>query len=151
MSQVLFPARLSRDLYRKCRTAFPNEEYAILLGTEDRGYFEIDELYFPPARLDNMLPNKVKAKSSWFADANRLAQHLGLEVLGEIHSHCYEKTENYPGLEPSEDDWDRGDALLVLTGGEFRLMGIVRVLREGSKLACRTRFWPAICLPVTIK
>jgi hypothetical protein len=152
MSHVLFPRALSRVLYRKCREAFPNEEYAILLGTKGKDGFEIEDLYFPPQRLLDMRPDRVNTKMSWFNDALNLAQLEGLEIIGEIHSHCYDvETEGYPGLDPSEDDWDRGAALRHITGGQFALMGIVRVLRKAGKLSCRSRFWPAVDLPVTIK
>lgn len=152
MVQVLFPTHLSRELYTKCRTAFPNEEYAILLGTQNGDDFEIDELYFPPERLSNMSPDRVNTKMSWFEDAYKLAQGLGLEVLGEIHSHCYDTSiEGYPGVDPSETDWDRSHILREITGGKFRLMGIVRVLKKGGKLSCRSRFWPAVDLPVIVK
>lgn len=135
MAQVLFPSRLSRQLYKNCRRIFPNEEYAILLGSQDGDETEIEELYFPPDRLENLSPDFVFAKMSWFVDAGKLADALGLEILGEIHSHCYDEADGpAPGTEPSELDWDRGHALLNLTGGGFRLMGIVRVLKKGEKL-----------------
>ena len=152
MIPVTFPTRLSRQLYQKCREAFPCEEYAVLLGSVDGKGFEIEELYFPPERLRRLSPDTVHVKPSWLEDAHRLATGLGLEVIGEIHSHCYDvETEGAGGLDPSEADWDRASQLLAATRGRFRLMGIVRVLKKGEKLSCRSRFWPAVDLPVTIK
>jgi hypothetical protein len=152
MLSVTFPTRLSRQLYSKCRAAFPNEEYAVLLGTHSGQEYEIEELYFPPERLKRMSPDAVYVKDSWLNDAHRLAQGLGLEVLGEIHSHCYDvELEGAGGLDPSEADWDRANQMKAATKGRFRLMGIVRVLKKGEKLGCRCRFWPAVDLPVTLK
>ncbi len=152
MAHVIFPRRLSRLLYEKCRAAFPNEEYAILLGTKHKGGFEIEDLYFPPARLLDLRPDRVNAKMVWFDEAHKIAQLSGIDVVGEIHSHCYDtEIEDYPGLDPSEDDWDRASALHHATRGQFALMGIVRVLKKGGRLSCRSRFWPAVDLPVTIK
>ena len=152
MVNVSFPRRISRRFYEKCRAAYPCEEYAILLGTITKSEIEIEDLYFPPERLKNLHPDYVDAKPAWLEDAHRLASGIGLEVVGEIHSHCYNAADGpYPGLDPSEADWDRGAALRLATAGRYRLMGIVRVLKRGPKYHCRTRFWPAIDLPVTIR
>ena len=67
MLSVTFPTRLSRQLYSKCRAAFPNEEYAVLLGTHSGQEYEIEELYFPgaggldPSEADWGRANQMKA------------------------------------------------------------------------------------------
>ncbi len=152
MGHVTFPQRLSRLFYKKSRIAFPNEEYAILLGTEEESGFSIEDLYFPPERLLHASPDRVIRHFTWFEAAQKIADLQGLEVLGDIHSHCYDFAEcDDIGPYPSEQDWDGGQILRNLTLGEYRLIGIVRVLKKGDRMACRSRFWPAIDLPITVK
>jgi len=152
MSRVIFPERLSRLFYKKCRAVFPTEEYAILLGTQDGDEFSIEDLYFPPERLLTSTAEQIVRNFSWFETATKLANLQGYEVLGDIHSHCYDFAEyDDIGPYPSEQDWDGGKILRNLTFGEYRLIGIVRVLKKGDRLACRSRFWPAIDPPVTVK
>ena len=153
MPEIVFPVKLSKKFYREARKAFPDEEYAILLGKKTREGFRIDYLYFPTERLNDRSPDFVNVDQNWFETAQEMANTLNLEVLGDIHSHCYAADEDGfgAGTDPSEADWEWAEAMKTISGGKYRLLGIVRVLKKGNKLSCRTRFWPAVDLPTIVK
>lgn len=151
MIKVSFPRKLSAKIYRKAKKAFPNEEYAILLGNFRGQRFFVKELYFPPERLNVMSPDFVPVQPEWFTEAHKYARSKNLYILGDIHSHCYEMSEpGFPGTDPSEADWEYAEYMKKATGNKYRLMGIVRVLKREDKYMCRSRFWPAVNLPVTV-
>lgn len=154
MPKVVFPAKLSSKLYKRAKKAFPNEEYAILIGKRLKNKdFEVVFLYFPTERLNDQHPEHVNVDQNWFETAHEMALTFGLEVLGDIHSHCYDVYEEggNPGTDPSEADWEWAEEMKNISGGKYRLLGIVRVLKKGDKVSCRARFWPAMDLPIIIK
>lgn len=137
---------------RAAKKAFPNEEYAILLGLPVPDGFEIKELYFPPGRLNNQNPKFVEIDPEWFKEAFSLSLDLDLWVIGDIHTHCHVKSDIFgdPKTALSEIDWDRIEEMKNMSSGNYHLQGVVRVLKEGDKYSYRTRFWPAVNLPVTV-
>lgn len=150
MKVVLVPPAVTRELYRRARHIFPCEVYGILLGRETDDRVEVLAIYYPPEQKDRPSPDFVNANYSWFKPAHTLAAGLGVEILGDIHSHCYDESlEVGSDLSPSESDWHWQNQIRHDTGGRYRYMGIVRVLKKGTKLTCSTRFWPAVELPVT--
>ncbi len=153
MKLVLVPPSVTREFYRRARRAFPIEIYGILIGgmSEDGKTARIVDIYYPPEQYDRPSPDAVHVEYSWFTPAAAVAEGLGLEILGDIHSHCYdEELEFEPGLDPSEDDWDWQNRIRRDTGGQYQFMGIVRVLKKKDRrLHCSTRFWPAVELPIT--
>ena len=152
MPKVVFPAALSRKLYTRAKKAFPVEEYDILIGKRTRNDFRVDFLYFPVDRLNGSTPDYVKTDVNWFETAQEMANTLNLEVLGDIHSHCYIVEEDgTAGTDPSEADWEWAESMKQVSGGKYKLLGIVRVLKKKGKMSCRTRFWPAVDLPVIVK
>ena len=151
MVKVTFPFKLSSKFHKAAKLLFPNEEYAILLGRETAEGFCIDHLYFPTERLNSQSPDYVKVRPNWFETAQEMAEMLELEVIGDIHSHCYEEIDSTAGTDPSEADWEYAESQRLESAGIYRLMGIVRVLKKGDKLSCRTRFWPAIDIPVIVR
>lgn len=154
MATVQFPTRLSKDFYSRAKVAYPNEEYAILLGRPRHGgNFRIEKLYFPTSRLNDQSPDRVDVQPGWFDTASEMAITDGMEVLGDIHSHCYDTVdEGAADTTPSEADWKWAEAMSTVTAGKYRIMGIVRVQKSstGTK-TCHNRFWPAIELYRTIK
>jgi len=156
MTKVKYPSNLSAEFYKCSKTAWPNEEYAILLGKVLKtGDLEISRLYFPSDRIATQNPDNVLVKRNWFETAHEMAETLGLVLLGDIHSHCYDipKGEEgpMPGSDPSEADWEWAFGMKHLTGGKYRVFGIVRVMRKDGRTGCRTRFWPAVDLPKIVK
>lgn len=152
MPIVVFPPHLRKKLYRKCREAWPNEEYAILLGRTKGENFIIEDLYFPPDRLKTLNPDCVHASIDWFDEADAFCGPRQ-QILGDIHSHCYVHCPDSPapGLDPSESDWEWAFGMRHATGGDYRLLGIVRVLSREGKIGASSRFWPAVDLPVSTK
>lgn len=149
---VHLPRRLWNSLRIAARDAFPNEEFAILLGKRLKNKdYQIKYLFFPPNRSDTEDPVYVNTQNIWYEAAEKLAKQFKLEVLGDIHTHCYDssKVVGVPGAHPSEIDWIGAESLRLQTGGKYRLMGIVRVLKKGKRMLCTVRFWPAISLPIT--
>ena len=153
MATVQFPTQLSKDFYSRAKIAFPNEEYAICLGRSlIGGNFRIEKLYFPTARLNDQSPDRVDVQPGWFETAAEMAVTDGMEVIGDIHSHCYEAIdEGGADTTPSKDDWKWAEAMSTVTFGKYRIMGIVRVQKSREKVICSNQFWPAIELFKTIK
>ena len=150
MPVVRVPPAVTRELYRRCRKVYPCELYGILLGVETVDGFEVRDIYYPPEQNDRPSPDIVHVDYSWFTRAAAVATGLNVEILGDIHSHCYDaETEFRPGLDPSESDWDWQNRIRRDTKGRYRLMGIVRCLKKGRRIDCATRFWPAVELPET--
>lgn len=151
MTSVKFPKNLAASFYRKARKTYPNEEFAILLAKKKGTLFLIEDLYYPPERLNDRSPDYVPVRPEWFQAADKVAKERGLSVIGDIHSHCYSEPDaDYAGTDPSEDDWEYAEYMKTSTENKYALMGIVRVLKVGDKLSCKTRFWPALDIPVII-
>lgn len=148
--RVIFPPSLQRRFSARCKSAFPNEEYAILLGKELRnGDFEVHELYYPGEREAFSTPFATETPLEWFHIAESVADSLELSLLGDIHSHCYDFSPTYdPKSEPSETDWRRAEYLKGYTHGKYRIFGVTCVIRNGEKTTARTKFWPVITIPV---
>jgi proteasome lid subunit RPN8/RPN11 len=149
--KVLVPPAVTREFYRRARAAYPNEIYGILLGTESTTEFRVSQIYYPPEQNLRPSPDLINVDYSWFTRAAAVATGLDLEILGDIHSHCYDEHLDFlPGLDPSESDWDWQNQIRRDTAGRYRLMGIVRCLKKkDGRLDCATRFWPAVELPTT--
>jgi proteasome lid subunit RPN8/RPN11 len=151
MTKVKFPKNLAASFYRKAKKVYPNEEFAILLAKKKGTLFLIEDLYYPPERLNDRSPDYVPVHPDWFKGAEIAARERGLTIVGDIHSHCYsEEDSDHAGTDPSEDDWEYAEYMKTSTQNKYQLMGIVRILNRGDKLYCQTRFWPAIDLPVTV-
>ena len=151
MTKVKFPKNLAASFYRQAKKVYPNEEFAILLAKKKGTLFLIEDLYYPPERLNVLSPDFVPVQHEWFREAEKIARGKNLHIVGDIHSHCYsEEDADYAGTDPSEADWEYAEYMKRSTGDKYALMGIVRVLKKGDKLACKSRFWPALDLPVIV-
>jgi hypothetical protein len=128
---VEFPRTLADEFKIYAKTAFPREEYAIILGTVSKsGVYRPVSLYFPPDTVLHSSENHVHPQPEWWQAARKEAKARGLSLLGDIHSHAYpadwvpDKT-----CSPSAADMDR------LHREKSRFSGFVRstLPREGLK------------------
>jgi Prokaryotic homologs of the JAB domain len=107
--KVNFSKKVQRQFQKKAKEAFPVEEFGILMGTKDKdGDFTINDIYFPPERLDFSSESQVEINPNWFSEANKIGIKNSCKVLGTIHSHCYETTEDdtvCPKASPSYGDF----------------------------------------------
>lgn len=143
--RVRFPERLRRNFRTAALRAFPLEECAILLGKRSpSGVIDLQELYYPPARLAQATPDSINIGLDWFGEAERYFAGRGLTHFGYIHSHPYEALpEDKPTAEPSEQDWKSGAWLMRETQSADFLMGIMTVLKIGDKYTTKCNLWPA--------
>src|SRR5208282_2347385 len=75
---------------KAAKEAFPCETLAYMLGTIRGKSLTIESLYFPPDVDDHCTPKAVFVQRSWLKAAKKEAKILGLEVIGDLHSHPYE-------------------------------------------------------------
>ncbi len=80
-----------------------------------------------------------------FDQAKKRAEKVGLEVLGDIHSHCYDrKAFNGNDCGPSEIDLDECIPPRRITGGQTTIFGICTIWKRPKTVRSRIRFWPEI-------
>lgn len=137
---VRIPKALEQRFKKAAKEAFPNEEYAILLGQKRSAeVFEVVDLYFPPDRDKFCTDRHVDIQPRWFKEARKLAQEAGYRLIGDLHSHPYTKMTD---ASPSECDWDASEYPKGWTNGSSIVMGICLVVKRAGKWYSRVRFWP---------
>lgn len=121
----------------EAKMLFPKECYAICLGTVDaKGRRSIEFLIFPDIVGDYSTEDLVMVQDQWWEHARRVAKLKDMEVIGDIHSHCYEADEEVRDASPSMQDWDRFDRSYV--------QGICAITRVASgRLRASLRWWDA--------
>ena len=128
-------------LFKKgAKESFPNETFAYLLGHKETGRIVIDDLFFP-TNVDKFCGRSiVKVQVACVAEAKRYAKKNSMMILGDIHSHPYNKKEvkiYNADTSPSEGDWNRSKADYV--------MAICLVTEcQNRNLRARTKFWGPI-------
>lgn len=131
---VVTPISVRRQFSTNAKTAYPNENFAFLLGSIEGDVYKVQKLYFPPIKTtpDKVIFNIPKELKI----AKSMAETLGLELLGDIHSH--------PGFydtSPSELDWDN-TSIFMNYYVKSPIMGIVGVYKaKNGKLRTRLRYW----------
>jgi hypothetical protein len=128
---------------RKARERFDTEEFGILLGSTSTDGVLVAAVYFPPFRLDEATNEDVELDCDWYYDANEYGKNLGLVVVGDIHSHCYQYRPDLspPDHTPSESDWDSADMLRGLFPS-YSLFGVCRVVQlKNKRLKSSIKLW----------
>lgn len=148
---VEFPRSLADEFKIYAKTAFPREEYAILLGTATKsGVYRPEALYFPPDTHLFSTAEWVDPQDSWWREARKEARRLNLSILGDLHSHCYlpdwvpDKTAG-----PSAPDLVRGSYLRRKTRRARPIFGICSVYPSDRGHEAIFRFWAATVQPET--
>jgi len=143
--RVEFPETLARSFKRAAKAVFPREFYAILLGDRGQSAFLVHELWIPTEQEEFCTAMSVDIPMRWWKEAQKYADNRAFEVLGDLHSHCFdlEDVREYDAS-PSEGDIDRSMSLLKLTGGEEAVFGICTINEYPRQKRARFRFWPLI-------
>lgn len=138
---VRIPKALEEHFKKSAKAAFPNEEYAILIGHKSGPEtFEVIDLYYPADRQRFCSPHHVKVQAKWFKEARKEARSRGYRLIGDIHSHPYD---NEPAdASPSECDWDNAEYPKYWTNGAQIITGICMVIKKPTRWYSRVRFWP---------
>ena len=142
--QVNFPLSLRRRFSRRAKAAFPVETLAVMIGQRKGCQIDVLDLLFPePASADE---NTVSVNHTWYDILNCGYQREGLQVIGDLHSHCYA----HPIIDaaPSETDWEQVNGL----PSSCTLHAVCAITqKENGKRRARFRFWPRIPLPKVSK
>jgi len=131
---VAIPAHLVSRFRRRAKRTFPREAYAILLGSRVPQQITIEDLYFPTQSEIESTPEFVRVSEGAWVAARLTADWQGLEVVGDLHSHCYKGKGPVTDCAPSQTDLERFERAYV--------QGIMSITRlPGGKLRTRCRFW----------
>lgn len=131
------PERLTNQFKKQAKASFPNETYAYLLGHHEDGKIFVDDLYSPPNIDDFCAPGIVNVQWDWITSAKRHGRRNDMIIVGDIHSHPYNKAQakKYSAdLSPSETDWDG------LAAGQIMGICLVKQTKDG-KLRAKTKFY----------
>jgi proteasome lid subunit RPN8/RPN11 len=144
--RVNIPKKIADHFKNEAKLLWPNEHYAILIGARLGGdVFEIDSLFYPPEFLIVSSPTHLDINYQSFDLAKKHADSMGLEVLGDIHSHCYDKLAvNGNDCGPSEIDLDQCIPPRRITAGQTTIFGICTIWKRPKTMRSRIRFWPQI-------
>jgi hypothetical protein len=137
--KVQIPDRLLRRFKTLSKDAFPKETFAYLIGHAAGDNVEIVELFVPDDVDRYATPGRIHPHPHWHDEARSYAQEHLAEVIGDIHSHPYRRSELgtlIPDRSQSEQDLD--------SGGSW-ISGIC-VVTEGKdkRRRARVRFWGPI-------
>jgi hypothetical protein len=119
-------------------TAFPREKYGVLLGHRRGKRVEILDIWIPDGQerfaTEHSLTADAVSNPAWREEAQAIADSEGLEVVGDLHSHCYRVRQGHErGREPSERDWSVSPVPWVL--------GICTVSKSPTDVWCSIAFW----------
>jgi proteasome lid subunit RPN8/RPN11 len=141
---------MNRPLRVKCRkviyegfkvaaiAAFPLEKYGVLLGKRSGRRVWIKDIWIPDnqekwADEHTLLADAVRTPS-WRQEAEAIADSEGLQVVGDIHSHCWRVRKVHErGREPSETDWRNSPVPWVI--------GICTVSKSPTEVWSSVAFW----------
>jgi proteasome lid subunit RPN8/RPN11 len=118
--------------------AFPVEKYGVLLGKRSGRRVWIKDIWIPDSQEKwasecALLADAVRTPS-WRQEAEAIADSEGLQVVGDIHSHCWRVRKVHErGREPSETDWRNAPVPWVL--------GICTVSKSRTKVWSSVAFW----------
>lgn len=91
--KVEVPRSVARQFRELSKRQFPKEAFAVLIGRSAGTIVEVEELWIPDDLDEHTSTLEVRVQLDWWKDANKAAKELGLEIVGDIHSHCYELAE----------------------------------------------------------
>lgn len=136
--QLAVPEKLVREFKAKAKELFPREKYALVLGElGDQAQLKVAEFYYP--RLKSNARN-VFLEPEVLAEANEYAKEHDMQVLGDIHSHCYDSEfVSHGGTDRARSEADHYYAPL------FIVQGICVVTKYPKVVRASVKWWgPAI-------
>lgn len=135
------PKRLVEAFKKKARERFPVEVYAVLIGHDYHDKIEVLEFFYPDFKASK---HYVYCEDQGYVDAKDSADELGLRIVGDIHSHCYDSS---IGADHAKSEIDHA------WGHKLRIQGICRVVESsGGRRRATTKFWgPTIPVDCRLK
>jgi len=134
--------RIVEDFKKLAIQAFDKEVYGVFLGRRQGNLVRIKDLWIPEKQENNTDggAETIMDRKSWREEVEAYADSTGLEVVGDIHSHCYRSPAS--DRAPSETDWNG-------ISGRPWVLGICTVVMRGrgrrQKLSwASVRLWPWI-------
>ena len=130
------PRSIEDAFKRQAKKLFPLECYAIALGHEKNGKRNIHFLIFPDPDGYNSTDGKVRILNEWWEHARKVARVKKMDILGDIHSHTYDREEGgiFKDASPSQADWERLDRNYI--------QGICVINRvKGGRLISTLKWW----------
>jgi hypothetical protein len=112
----------------------------VLLGRRCGRRVTVSDIWLPDNQAlfasEGALVADAVSHPAWREEAQAIADSEGLEVVGDIHSHCYRvKGEHERGREPSETDWVKSPPRW--------LIGICTVSKGKKGVRSSVAFWDA--------
>lgn len=136
---VDFPKKLIEQFKRSAKKRFPIEDFAFILGTRLNSKLVVKYLWFPHDREQHTTDEAVFTPVHWITGVKQIALDRGLEVLGDIHSHCFEDRMD---CIPSEHDLDHPEIMEFLSEGEESFQAICTVWKTPKTKRAAIRLWP---------
>ena len=134
--------RCRKEIYEGFKVAaiaaFPREKYGVLMGKRSGKRVWIKDIWIPDDQKrfasDRVLLADAVSTPSWRQEAEAIADSEGLQVVGDIHSHCWRVRKFHErGREPSETDWRNAPVPWVL--------GICTVSKSSTEVWSSIAFW----------
>lgn len=124
------PKKLVEQFKKKAREQFPVELYAVLIGHDYCDKIEVLDFYYPNFKANRFF---IWCDGVGYLDAEEHASEVGLSIVGDIHSHCFDS--KYGG-DHSKSERDHA------WGHKLRVQGICRVIEHAKKRRRATvKFW----------
>jgi proteasome lid subunit RPN8/RPN11 len=141
---VTISQRLLRQFYRRARAAYPLETYCVCLGRlVGKNAISIEELVFPDAEDVIQHEDFVIPAPAWLYAVREATKQLDIDVVGDLHSHCYEVKPNETfDMAMSEADFGWAQHCQKIYWPTYSCTGIAVIHKKGEKLHSRTKFWP---------
>lgn len=135
--KVIITKEIQKRLRKHFKKFFPKEQIAILLGTVGKEAYYIEEVYIPENQ--NCGNNFVFMSYKDYDVAKILAKEKNLQVIGDIHSHCFK----FPVSDaaPSEADWRGTWALQLGCTIKKPIFGILKIDKLNERFRTRFTFW----------
>jgi hypothetical protein len=136
--------RLAAKFIREAKKQFPKEFLVYCIGSKGRGgSIVIRDLIFPnEGEIAKATEDEIHPTLGFECRAWTLALEQGWELLGDLHTHCYESnSDGFSDPAPSYQDYDRFHEVRKIA--PFQIFGICVLQKYGRKMYSRITFWPA--------
>lgn len=137
--RVHFPRSLAEKFVRRARAIFPVEYFVYLLGRETQKGWTVHEVVWPEDGdlIQDPGGNYVAPRAQFVDRTWTIAKALGLDLIGDLHSHCYYVEEMaHSDAVPSLKDFERwvgkpsNHPLKIFGICELRTVGDGRIRRK---------------------
>lgn len=133
---LIIPAKISKQIKKEAKEFFPLEWLSYVLGENAGTNQEIHQLFTPADLTKYSTKDKIEVPAHWLLEALDLAESEGLSVLGDIHSHPFDRLWEGWDIERQLSESDIDSTILGLAG-----VVVVRENKDGKLRCSEPRFW----------